>query len=105
MASPKWPTFSGRQSAPRAMSWHRIQQYFLGMNRAHRITVGLRRVDLVRVDQLIALLIFVQVELHVWHVTSGPARIWSTLAALIFSVPVALRRRWPLPGMLVIIGA
>ena len=28
-----------------------------------------------------------------------------TLAALIFSVPVAVRRRWPLPGMLVIIGA
>jgi signal transduction histidine kinase len=81
------------------------QQYFLRMNQAHRTTVGLRRSDLVRVDQLIALLIFVQVELHVWHVTSGPARIWSTLAALIFSVPVALRRRWPLPGMLVIIGA
>lgn len=75
------------------------------MHPARRITAGVRRVDLERVDQLIALLIFVQLELHVWHVTSGPARIWSTLGALIFSVPVALRRRWPLAGMLVIIGA
>jgi signal transduction histidine kinase len=64
----------------------------------------LPRINLVRLDQLIALLLAVQIELHVWNVATVD-RILPALGGLIFTVPVAFRRRWPLGGMLVVVSA
>ncbi|HUE05826.1 MAG TPA: sensor histidine kinase [Acidimicrobiales bacterium] len=63
-----------------------------------------RRINLERLDQVVALLLAVQIELHVWHAASAN-RILPALGGLIFTVPVAFRRRWPLAGMVVVLSA
>src|SRR5580704_325404 len=63
-----------------------------------------RRINLVRLDQVVALILAVQIELHVWNVASGD-RILPALGGLIFGVPVAFRRRWPLGAMLTVLVA
>jgi signal transduction histidine kinase len=63
-----------------------------------------RRINLVRLDQVVALVLAVQIELHVWSVASGD-RVLPAFGALIFAVPVAFRRRWPLGAMLTVLVA
>jgi len=64
----------------------------------------LRRINLLRLDQVIALVLLVWIWLYVWHHTSpGAGRYWPMFGAVVFCVPVAFRRGWPLGGMLVIL--
>ena len=59
----------------------------------------------VRVDQLVALVLLVEIELQVWLGPSSSGRLLAAFGGLLFSLPVAVRRRWPLAGMLVIATA
>lgn len=75
------------------------------MFQARRLSAGLRRIDWVRVDQLIALLLLVAIELQVWLGPSVNGRVVPALAGVVISVSVAVRRRWPLEGMVVLLVA
>jgi signal transduction histidine kinase len=75
------------------------------MSTVGRLTARLRRIDLVRLDQVIAAVLLVQTELHVWSVTNTADRFWPAIGGALFCVPVAFRRRRPLSGMLVLLTA
>ena len=75
------------------------------MSTVGRLTARLRRIDLVRVDQVIAVVLLVQTELHVWSATSPAGRVLPMLGGAVFCLPVAYRRRWPLGGMLLVVTA
>ncbi|HEY6396178.1 MAG TPA: histidine kinase [Solirubrobacteraceae bacterium] len=66
---------------------------------------ALRRIDRVRVDDLIALVLLAVSEVHVWFGPPVNAGLLPTLAGLLISLVVATRRRWPLAGMIVILAA
>jgi signal transduction histidine kinase len=72
--------------------------------RAQRLFAGLRGIDPVRVDELIAVVMLVQIELHVWLGSSLQARVQTALAGVAASVAVAVRRRWPLAAVLAILA-
>ena len=65
----------------------------------------MRGVDRVRADELVGLVLLVGIELQVWVGSSVRDRVPLALVGVVLSVAVAVRRRWPLAGMLVTVAA
>jgi signal transduction histidine kinase len=65
----------------------------------------IRGLDRVRVDELIALVLLIEIELQVWLSPSVHHRVPAALGGVGLSVAVAVRRRWPLAAVLVGVGA
>jgi signal transduction histidine kinase len=72
------------------------------MSWTRRLSARLRGIDRVRVDRLFALVLLVGIELEVWLGSSVQDRVPAALAGVVMSGAVALRRRRPLEGALVI---
>jgi signal transduction histidine kinase len=72
------------------------------MSWTRRLFAGLRGIDRVRVDELVALVLLVGIELEVWPGSAFPDRVDAALAGVVLSGAVAFRRRRPLEGALAI---
>jgi signal transduction histidine kinase len=59
--------------------------------------------DLVRLDQLVAVALWVEIELQVWLGHSIPDRLYASLAAALLTCGVAVRRHWPLSAVSVVL--
>ena len=75
-----------------------------GMLQPRMFRVGLRRIGWVRVDYLTGLVLLVVFELQVWLSLSGLDTLMPAVGGVVFSLAVAVRRRWPLAGILVILA-
>src|SRR5271154_4083757 len=62
-----------------------------------------REVDLVRLDELVGVALWVEVELQVWLGDSIPGRFYASLAGAALGCAVAVRRRWPLSAVSVVL--
>ena len=62
-----------------------------------------RGLGLVRLDQLVGVALWVEIELQVWLGHSIPDRLYATLAGAALGGAVALRRRWPLSAVSVVL--
>jgi signal transduction histidine kinase len=58
-----------------------------------------RGLRLVRIDGLVAVALWVEIELQVWLGDSIPNRLYASLAAALLACAVAVRRRWPLSAV------
>src|SRR5579862_4263798 len=72
------------------------------MSSTRRLFGRLAGIDLILVDQLVALVLLVGIELEVWLGSRVPDRVAAALAGVVLTVAVAFRRRRPLEGVLVI---
>ena len=72
------------------------------MSWTRRLLARLRGIDRVHVDELVALVLLVGIELQVWLGSSVPDRVEAAFAGVVVSGAVAFRRRRPLEGVLVI---
>ena len=61
--------------------------------------------DRVRVDELIALVLLIEIELQVWLSPYVHHRLPAAVGGVGLSVAVAVRRRWPFAAVLVGVGA
>ena len=68
-----------------------------------RLFARLRGIGRVRVDELVALVLLVGIELQVWLGSSVPNRVEAAFAGVVMSGAVAFRRRRPLEAALVIV--
>jgi hypothetical protein len=93
-----------RGSSAMRTPWGRGGARLPGMLQARRWFAGWRVIDRVRVDELVGLLLFVEIELQVWLDASIPGRLPGALAGLVVSIAVARRRRWPLAAVLAILA-
>jgi signal transduction histidine kinase len=73
------------------------------MSWTRRLFARLRGIDRVRVDELVALVLLVGIELQVWLGSSVPNRVEAAFAGVVMSGAVAFRRRRPLEAALVIV--
>jgi signal transduction histidine kinase len=73
--------------------------------RARGLFAGLRRVDRVRVDELIGLLVLIAIELDAWLGSEPDGRLVPALAGVVLAVAVAIRRRRPLAAVVVVLAA
>ena len=62
-----------------------------------------RGLDLVRLDQLTGVAVWVEIQLQVWLGHSIPDHLYVTLVAALLACGVAVRRRWPLPVVAVVL--
>jgi signal transduction histidine kinase len=67
------------------------------------LSARVRGRDLVRVDQLVAVALWVEIELQVWLGDSIADRLWASLAAALLAWGVAVRRRRPLSAVSVVL--
>jgi signal transduction histidine kinase len=74
------------------------------MFRARGLLPGVRAIDLVRIDRLVAALLLVEIELQVWVNASIRARVFSALAGVLLAMAVAVRRQWPLATTFVVLA-
>ena len=74
------------------------------MFRARGLLTGLRGIDGPRVDQLVALVLLIAIELQLWLGASIPNRVAATVAGVLVCLAVAFRRRRPVSGVLVVLG-
>ena len=74
------------------------------MSNVRGLSERVRGLDLVRVDQLVAVAVWAEVELQAWLGHSLPDRLYATLAATLLACGVAVRRRWPLAGVSVVLA-
>ena len=72
--------------------------------RARALFAGPRSVDRVRVDQLTGLLLLIASELTTWLGSPTQGRVISAVAGVLLSLAVAVRRRWPLGVILVVLA-
>ena len=72
---------------------------------ARRLSVPIRGLDRVRVDELIGLVLLIEIELQVWLSPYVHHRVPAALGGAVLSVVVAVRRRWPFAAVLVGVGA
>ena len=70
-------------------------------SRARILLARFRRFDPVRVDELLALALLVEIEVQVWLSPYIHHRVPSAIGGLALSAAVAIRRRWPLGAVLV----
>jgi signal transduction histidine kinase len=63
-----------------------------------------RGLDLVRLDQFVAVALWAEIELQVWLGHSIPDRLYASLAAVLLACAVAVRRRWPLSAVTVVLA-
>jgi signal transduction histidine kinase len=69
-----------------------------------RLFPRLSAVGFARVDAVIGLLLLVEIELQVWLGSGIQDRALPTGLGLVVALAVAFRRRWPLPGVFVILA-
>jgi hypothetical protein len=81
------------------------QQVLAVLFRAQSWVAGLRGIDRVRVDQLIELLVLIAIELEAWLGSPSDGRVLPAVAGVLLAAAVAIRRRWPLGGILVVLVA
>jgi hypothetical protein len=62
----------------------------------------IRSLDRVRVDQLVAVVLLVEIELQIWISRSIHDRPYAGLVGVVLAVAVAVRRRWPLEAVLAV---
>jgi signal transduction histidine kinase len=74
------------------------------MPNVRRLSARIRGLDLVRVDQLVAVALWVEIELQVWLGDSIADRLWASLAAALLAWGVAVRRRRPLSAVSVVLA-
>jgi signal transduction histidine kinase len=74
------------------------------MLRARRLFAGLRRIDPMRVDEVVGAALLVAIELQVWLSPHIHQRVPAALTGVVLSSGVAVRRRWPLGGVLVVLA-
>ena len=75
------------------------------LSRAQSWIAGLRGIDRARVDRLIGLLVLIVIELVAWLGSPSQGRVVPALAGVVLSLTVAVRRRWPSGGILVVLAA
>ncbi len=63
-----------------------------------------RAIDRVRVDRLVAAVLLVEIELQVWLDGAIHARVFAAAAGVLLALAVAVRRRWPQSGILVVLA-
>ena len=73
--------------------------------RARRPLARFRRFDPVRVDELVALALLVEIELQVWLSPYIQDRVPTAIGGLALSAAVAVRRHWPFGAVLVALVA
>ena len=73
------------------------------MSSVRGLSDRVRGLDLVRLDQLVAVVLWVEIELQVWLGDSIPDRLYASLAAALLAWGVAVRRRWPLSAVSVVL--
>lgn len=64
----------------------------------------IRSLDRVRVDQLVAVALLIEIELQIWLGHSTPDRAYAGLVAVALASAVAVRRRQPLAAVLVVLA-
>jgi len=69
------------------------------MSSVRGLSDRVRGLDLVRLDQLVAVALWAEIELQVWLGHSIPDRLYASLAAASLAWGVAFRRRWPLSAV------
>jgi signal transduction histidine kinase len=74
-------------------------------SRVHRLLARLPRLDPARVDELIAILLLIEIELQVWLSPYIHHRLSSALGGGVLVAAVAVRRRWPLGVVFATAGA
>jgi signal transduction histidine kinase len=75
------------------------------MKRSHRLVAQIRGVDPVRLDELIALLLLVQVQVKVWLGSSVHDPLWLALVGVVLAPAVAIRRIRPEASVLIVVAA
>ncbi len=63
-----------------------------------------RSVDRVRVDQLVAAALLVEIELQIWLGSSIHDRVYAGLVGVVLAGAVAVRRHWPLGAVFVVLA-
>ena len=74
------------------------------MSSVRSLSDRVRGLDLVRLDQLVGAALCVEIELQVWLGASIPDRVFVTLVAALLALGVAVRRRWPLSAVSVVLA-
>lgn len=73
------------------------------MSSVRGLSERVRGFDLVRVDQFVAVALWVESELQVWLGLSIPDRVYASLAVTLLASAVAVRRRRPLSAVSVVL--
>jgi signal transduction histidine kinase len=73
------------------------------MSSVRGLSDRVRGLDLVRLDQLVAVVLWVEIELQVWLGDSIPDRLYASVAAALLAWGVAVRRRLPLSAVSVVL--
>jgi signal transduction histidine kinase len=68
------------------------------------LLASVRAIDRVRVDRLVAAVLLVEIELQVWLDGAIHARVFAAAAGVLLALAVAVRRRWPQAGVLVVLA-
>jgi hypothetical protein len=68
------------------------------------LLASVRAVDRGGVDRLVAAVLLVEIELHVWLDGAIHARVFAAVAGVLLALAVAVRRRWPQVGILVVLA-
>lgn len=68
------------------------------------LLASVRAIDRVRVDRLVAAVLLVEIELQVWLDGAIHARVFAAAAGVLLALAVAVRRRWPQVGILVVLA-
>src|ERR1035437_791686 len=68
------------------------------------LLASVRAIDRGRVDRLGAAVLLVEIELHVWLDGAIHARVFAAAAGVLLALAVAVRRRWPQVGILVVLA-
>src|ERR1019366_7369096 len=68
------------------------------------LLASVRAIDRGRVDRLVAAVLLVEIELHVWLDGAIHARVFAAAAGVLLALAVAVRRRWPQVGILVVLA-
>jgi len=66
------------------------------MSSVRGLSDRVRGLDLVRLDQLVAVLLWVEIELQVWLGHASPHPVYASAGATVLTWGLAVRRRWPL---------
>jgi signal transduction histidine kinase len=73
------------------------------MSSVRALSDRVRGLELVRLDQFVAVVVSVEIGLQVWLGHSIPDRLWASLVAALLALGVAVRRRWPLSAVSVVL--
>jgi signal transduction histidine kinase len=68
------------------------------------LLASVRAIDRARVDRLVAAVLLVEIELQVWLDGAIHARGFAAVAGVLIALAVAVRRRWPQSGVLVVLA-